>query len=368
MPALEIGLRADASIDIGTGHVMRCLTLADEFRRRGAVCRFICREHTGNLIDQILERGFEVLVLRGVSPSGALRVRSGTAYVDWLGTDQVTDAAQTREVLMGRHLDCLVVDHYALDERWERLMRPATRKVLVIDDLANRRHDCELLLDQNLGRASSDYAHLLPPTGTVLAGPRYALLRPEFAALRAQSLMRRSTERVQQLLVTLGGVDKDNLTLSVLKVLADSVLPADCQIVVVMGGGAPGLNAVREFAASTPGRIELRVNEKNMAALMVASDVAIGAAGATAWERCCLGLPTLLVLMAENQLAGGLALQARGAALVASAGLPLEAGLRAQLPHLLDPRRLSQMQAACIAMVDGDGVRRVVEELLRVDL
>jgi UDP-2,4-diacetamido-2,4,6-trideoxy-beta-L-altropyranose hydrolase len=368
MAALEFGLRADASLDIGTGHVMRCLTLADALRRRGAVCRFICREHPGHLIDQILERGFEVLVLPGASPSGALGVRSGIDYIGWLGTDQATDAAQTREVLIGRRLDWLVVDHYALDETWERMIRPATRKVLVIDDLANRRHECELLLDQNLGRATSDYAYLLPATGTILAGPRYALLRPEFAALRAQSLVRRSTERVQQLLVTLGGVDKDNLTLFVLKVLAGSVLPADCQIIAVMGGRAPGLQAVREFAASTPGRIELRVDEKNMAALMVASDVAIGAAGGTAWERCCLGLPTLLVLVAENQLAGALALQARGAALVANAGLPLEEGLRAQLPHLLDPRRLSQMQAACIAMVDGEGVRRVVEKLLHVDI
>lgn len=369
MAAPEIGLRADASLDIGTGHVMRCLTLADALRRRGAVCRFISREHPGHLIDYIRERGFEVLALPGATPSEvAPAPRAAVDYAAWLGIDPATDAAQARQALGGRRLDWLVVDHYALDEGWERLMRPAARRILAIDDLANRRHRCEVLLDQNLGRTARDYADLLPADGAVLAGPRYALLRPEFADLRAQSLKRRSPARVRQLLVTLGGVDKDNVTLSVLKALAAGELPADCRIVVVMGAGAPGLQAVRDFADRASGRIELRVNERNMAALMAASDVAIGAAGGTAWERCCLGLPTLVVMMAENQRAGALALQASGAALLVDAGLPLAEGLRAQLPGLLDPQRLSQMQAACTSMVDGDGTRRVVEELLRVSL
>jgi UDP-2,4-diacetamido-2,4,6-trideoxy-beta-L-altropyranose hydrolase len=368
MATLEIGLRADASLNIGTGHVMRCLTLAEELRRRGAVCRFICREHSGHLIGYIRERGFEVLVLPNATPSEALAARAAEDYAAWLGTDLATDAAQARQALGGRRLDWLVVDHYALDESWERLMRPMARHILVIDDLANRRHDCEVLLDQNLGRTARDYAGQLPATGTVLAGPRYALLRPEFAALHAQALQRRTPTRVRQLLVTLGGVDKDNVTLSVLEVLATSELPADCRIVVVMGAGAPGLQSVRDFAGRASSRIELRVNEKDMAALMATSDAAIGAAGGTAWERCCLGLPTLVVMMAENQRAGAMALKASGAALLADAGLPLAEGLRAQLPGLLDPQRLSQMQAACVSMVDGDGTRRVVEELLRVNL
>jgi UDP-2,4-diacetamido-2,4,6-trideoxy-beta-L-altropyranose hydrolase len=368
MAALEIGLRADASLEIGTGHVMRCLTLADELRRQGAVCRFICREHPGHLIDPIRERGFEVLVLPGAAPSEAFASRAAADYAAWLGTDPATDADQARQALGERRLDWLVVDHYALDESWERLMRPAARHILVIEDLANRRHDGELLLDQNLGRTARDYVGLLPAGCMVLAGPRYALLRPEFAALRAQTLQRRTPTRVRQLLLTLGGVDKDNLTLSVLEILTASELPADCRTVVVMGANAPGLQSVRDFVGRMPGRIELRVNEPEMAALMAASDIAVGAAGGTAWERCCLGLPTLVVLMAENQRAGALALQASGAALFADAGLPLAVGLRAQLPGLLDPQRLSQMQAACASMVDGDGTRRVVEELLRVNL
>ena len=337
-------------------------------RHEGAVCRFICREHPGHLIGHIRERGFEVLTLPGAASSGAPTPRAAADYAAWLGTDSATDAAQVRQALAGRGLDWLVVDHYALDERWERLMRPSARRILAIDDLANRKHDSDVLLDQNLGRPARDYGDLLPAAGTVLAGPRYALLRPEFAALRAQSLLRRSSAQVRQLLVTLGGVDKDNLTLTVLEVLAAGGLPVDCQVVAVMGGGAPGLQSVRDFAARASGRIELRINEKNMAALMAASDAAIGAAGGTAWERCCLGLPTLVVMMAENQRAGALALQASGAALLAAPGLPLADGLRARLPDLLDPRRLSQMQAACISTVDGDGTRRVVEELLRVNL
>lgn len=367
MATLEIGLRADASLDIGTGHVMRCLTLAEELRRQGAVCRFICREHPGHLIGHIRERDFEVLVLPGAASSGAPAPRAVADYAAWLGTDPATDAAQARQALGERRLDWLMVDHYALDERWERLMRPVARRILAIDDLANRKHDCDVLLDQNLGRTARDYAGLLPAAGTVLVGPRYALLRLEFAALRAQSLQRRSSAQVRQLLVTLGGVDKDNLTLTVLEVLAAVELPADSRIVVVMGAGAPGLQAVRDFADRMSSRIELRVNEKNMAELMSASDAAIGAVGGTAWERCCLGLPTLVVMMAENQRAGALALQTSGAALLADTSLPLADGLRARLLDLLDPRRLSQMQAACVSMVDGHGTRRVVGELLCVN-
>lgn len=366
MAALEIGLRADASLDIGTGHVMRCLTLADELKRGGATCCFICREHRGHLIDLIRARGFEVLILPGAASCDADAPRVTVGYAAWLGVDQATDAAQTRQALGTRRLDFLVVDHYALDACWERLMRPLTQRILAIDDLANRRHDCEILLDQNLGRTAQSYAELLPAASRLLIGPRYALLRPEFASLRARSLLRRSSPQVKQLLVTLGGIDKDNITLSVLKVLAGSTLPEDCHVVAVMGGGAPGLQAVRDFVGCTSGRMELRVNESNMAALMAASDAAIGAAGGTAWERCCLGLPTLVIPMAENQREGALALQASGAALLMDAGLPLAQGLCARLPELLDPQRLSEMCAAGIAMVDGDGARRVVEEFLHV--
>lgn len=368
MAALEIGLRADASLEIGTGHVMRCLTLAAALRLQGSVCRFICREHPGHLIDLIRERGFEVLALPGAVSYGGLAPRAAADYATWLGTDPATDAAQARKALGGRRLDWLVVDHYALDAHWELLMKPAARRILAIDDLANRRHDSNMLLDQNLGRTARDYQGLLPAASVVLAGPRYALLRPEFAALRAQSLQRRSTAQVRQLLVSFGGVDKDNLTLKVLETLVACELPSDCQIVAVMGAAAPGLKAVRDFAGRMPGCIELRVSEKNMTELMAASDAAIGAAGGTAWERCCLGLPSLIIMMAENQKVGALALQASGAALLADAYKPLADSLRTSLPDLLDPLRLSQMQAACFSIVDGDGTRRVVEEMLHVNL
>lgn len=366
MAVLEIGLRADASLDIGTGHVMRCLTLADELKRGGANCRFICREHRGHLIELIRARGFEVLNLPSTGRPKADAPRGKDDYAAWLGVDQSTDAAQTLEALGERRFDILVVDHYGLDACWERLMRPSARRILAIDDLANRRHDCELLLDQNLGRRAEDYAELLPATSTLLLGPRYALLRPEFASWRTRSLERRSSPQVKQLLVTLGGIDKDNITLSVLKALTGTALPENCNVVAVMGGGAPGVQAVHDFVRCTSARMELRVDESNMAALMAASDAAIGAAGGTAWERCCLGLPTLVISMAENQREGAMALQASGAALLIDGNLQLAQELPARLPELLDPQRLAQMCAACIAMVDGHGTRRVVEELLHV--
>lgn len=292
---------------------MRCLTLADELQRRGAECHFICREHPGNLIGLIQGRGFDVAAV----PAGAADFKSGdamtTTYAHWLGCDWQIDAEQTLDIVRAIRPDWLVVDHYAIDSRWEDTLRPQARQILVIDDLADRAHSCDLLLDQNLGRDPSDYAAKLPPQCVVLAGPRYALLRREFQAHRESSLMRRKNPALRQLLITMGGVDRPNATEKVLEALKGCAFPEGCRIVVVMGPHAPWLAAVKEVAMTMPWTTEVRVGVENMAQLMAESDMAIGAAGATVWEMCCLGVPALMVVLAENQRAAAAALVKRSA-------------------------------------------------------
>lgn len=309
---MKIGFRTDASIQIGIGHVMRCLTLADALREGGAQSLFFCRQHEGNLIDLIKQRGHEVITLPKLQSDDVLFLEE-PIHAAWLGTDWSTDANATRQALGQMYLDWMVVDHYALDQHWERNLRPHCKRMMVIDDLADRQHDCDVLLDQNLGRQIDDYRDLVPESAALLIGPQFALLRPEFARLRPESLARRTHPTLKRLLITMGGVDKDNMTGQVLTALQASQLPPDMKITVVMGAHAPWLNNVREQSAQMPWPTKVLVGVSNIAELMVKSDLAIGAAGSTSWERCCLGLPTIQMVLAENQQSIADALSRSGA-------------------------------------------------------
>ena len=356
-------------MQIGSGHVMRCLTLAEALRAYGAQCHFISRAHPGHLLDLIRQRGFVVTALPVELPPLPANATVGSehvkepAHAPWLGCDWQTDAEKTRAILAKLQPDWWVVDHYALDQRWETALRPHYQKLLVIDDLADRVHQCDLLLDQNLGRKPQDYAGLMPAQCQVLTGPQYALLRPEFAALRAYSLQRRQQPELKRVMITMGGVDQSNATGQVMQALKGCTLPQDCRISVVMGSQAPWLPSVLALAQDMPWPTEVLVNINDMAQRMADSDLAIGAAGSTTWERCCLGLPTLLVLLAGNQIVGAQALQDSQAALliggVSDIAMKLPLAINASASH----HRLQQISTATAAITDGLGVDKVLKAM-----
>lgn len=356
---MQVVFRTDASLDIGTGHVMRCLTLAEALRETGAKCRFVCRDHPGSLFDLIRQRGFEVHPLPAPEVACPLSSSEGGAYADWLGADWSADAVQTRGALGALAVDWLVVDHYALDARWEKQLRQACQRMMVIDDLADRQHDCDLLLDQNLGRMAGDYADVVPEGCKILVGPKYALLRPEFASVRDESLARRARPQLRNLLIALGGVDKGNATGQVLDALKGCPLPAECSITVVMGPHAPWVEQVHDKAAQLPWGTTVLVNVQDMAKLMVSSDLAIGAAGISAWERCCLGLPTLIIVLADNQRKGAIALEENGAAILLDRPAQLAEELSEAIAYLSDLQKLQIMQQACNSLTDGAGASRL---------
>lgn len=355
---MQIAFRTDASLQIGTGHVMRCLTLADGLRERGSRCTFICRPHSGHLLDMIAQRGHHAVALPNVE-STTKHMSADPLHAACLGTDWQTDAQQTREALRAEGVDWLVVDHYALDHCWEQTLRPFCQNLMVIDDLADRPHDCDVLLDQNLGRSSQDYGGLLKPHTATFIGPQYALLRPEFAQLRSQSLARRTQPQLKHLLMTMGGVDKDNATGQVLQALTTCHLPPDLRITVVMGPHAPCLADVQQQAAQMPWPTQVLVGVKTMAKLMSDSDLCIGAAGGTSWERCCLGLPTLLLVLADNQLPGAQALAKVGAALALGNVKNLSQVFE---EHMQNPAslQLKSLALAAAAVADGLGVQRII--------
>lgn len=351
---MQYVIRADASLQIGTGHIMRCLTLAHVLRDAGHEVLFISRLLDGNFCDYIEERGFPVTRLP--------RPGAAESTPDWLGLPWETDARQTEEALDGlaRPIAWLIVDHYCLDARWEQALRPRVEHVLAVDDLADRPHDCDLLLDQNLGRNTEDYSALVPTGSRVIAGPRYAMLRREFAEWRERSLVR-SRWPLRRILISMGGVDKDNATSAVLDVLESSPRTTGVEIAVILGQHSPWLERVKNRVAQMR-RATVHVNVGNMAERMANSDLAIGAAGASSWERCCLGLPTLTIILADNQRLGACAMDAAGVQLTIGAQDQIIRKLAEKLESL-DQSAMSSMSQNSRAIVDGLGVQRVAEAM-----
>ena len=358
---MQVVFRTDASVQIGTGHVMRCLTLAEALRERGAHCRFIGRSHPGNMNKEIKQRGFDLLELSN-DDNWTAADTTQPVHAAWLGADWKADAEQTKAGIGLTAIDWLIVDHYALDTRWELAVAPYAHKLMVIDDLADRHHTCDLLLDQTYGRDTEDYRPLVTANCRLLCGSQYALLRSEFADLRPYSLKRRAKPSLRKLLITMGGVDKDNTTGQVLQALRTCVLPTDCRITVAMGATSPWLDEIRTQAQHMPWPTQVLVGVNKMAQLMADSDLAIGAAGTTSWERCCLGLPTIMLVLAENQRKIAEALYEAGAAHL------FEDLIFKNQPLIcteyLEPLTLSAMSHAATGITDGMGAAHVTEIMI----
>ena len=297
--------RCDASLHIGSGHVMRCRTLARELRRRGAEITFLCRRQPGDLIE-LLEMEFHVLSLPEQQLASCEELEGRALYAAWLGCSQQQDASDCLAALKQAGINnakWLVVDHYGLDASWELAMREGLGsepppQLLVIDDLADRSHSCDLLLDQNFfGEATERrYQGLIPQQCRQLLGPHYALLGPEYALLHPLVPPRTELRRV---LVFFGGVDPDNCTGEAIKALMAPEL-AQLAVDVVLGLQCPHRQVVETLVAKRP-HTTLHGPQPSLAGLIARADLAIGAGGATTWERACLGLPTLMVVIADNQ-------------------------------------------------------------------
>jgi UDP-2,4-diacetamido-2,4,6-trideoxy-beta-L-altropyranose hydrolase len=244
--------------------------------------------------DQLDARGYEFADIGNVTPSA----HPGTGnHARWLGTSQAQDAAGAILALSDRAWDWLVVDHYALDAEWETMLRPLARKIACIDDIADRRHDCDMLLDQNhFSGMETRYRDKVPPHCQLLLGPRYALLRREFAELRARAQPRNGA--VKRVLIFFGGVDAADVTGTAVEALA-GLRGSGVHVDVVIGKTHPA--GPRLETQCMQHGFELHVQTNRMAELMAAADLAVGAGGTAVWERCCLGLPALVVALAENQ-------------------------------------------------------------------
>ena len=290
-----VAIRVDSSEQIGSGHLMRCLTLAERLRNDGAVVHFICRELSGNLNHLVREQGFSLHILPRHTDHPAL-----TGYAAWLTVPQEVDAEETRTILRQiQPVERLIVDSYALDAVWEQKLRPLVREIFVIDDLANRPHDCDVLLDQNYYREMRHrYDGLVPPACKLLLGPSHALLREEFYAAREKIGVRDGVLR--RILVFYGGSDVTRETEKAIRALVELQLPS-VAVDVVVGGSNPRRASIENLCAAYD-FLHYHCQVSNMAELMAHADLCLGAGGTTTWERCFLGLPAIVTAVAENQI------------------------------------------------------------------
>ncbi len=340
-PNRRILFLADCGPQVGGGHVMRCLSLARALLDQGAACAVISPPAVTPLLEVFADARIERLAMA----AGPLH-----ALVD-----------ATREGAASWSADLIVVDHYGLSAEPERHLG---LPIAAIDDLADRTHHCRLLIDPSLGREPGDYAALTPAGARVLAGPAYALLAPDYAATRAWALKaRRPDAPPRKLLVSLGLMDLRGLTGRVLNTLEP--LLEGLEVDVVVGGQAQSLTWLKHLAARDA-HVRLHVDTREMAALIASADVGIGAGGSSTWERAALGLPSLSLVLADNQRDLTCDLDRRGATLAVEArsetfASDLQAAFGRLLGHGDLRARLSETSAA---LCDGQGAVRAARAVL----
>jgi UDP-2,4-diacetamido-2,4,6-trideoxy-beta-L-altropyranose hydrolase len=354
---MKIAIRTDASSEIGVGHFMRCLTLAIKFKKNGVNVAFISCDLPSFLKSMLVEEGLSYLQLDSAYSSSEF---DDLAHSKWLRTDQSQDARLSIEVLGGGGWDWMVVDHYALDIRWERIIREHVKKIMVIDDLADREHDCDLLLDQNLyNNPTFRYKDKIPEYCKQLLGPDYVLLREDFLKLRKEIVCRSGV--VKKILVFLGGMDSKNVTSLVLEAL--NSMHGKYQVDVVIGAQHPYLKNMINICSNHG--YACHVQTLMMAEIMAESDLAIGAGGSVSWERCYLGLPSILIAVAKNQIEIAKALDASGAAIYIGEVEKISAHtISHALDKLIDsPSSVKSISQRALRIVDGMGVDRVYNEM-----
>jgi UDP-2,4-diacetamido-2,4,6-trideoxy-beta-L-altropyranose hydrolase len=354
---LGIAIRVDSGLTIGSGHVMRTLTLAEALRARGALVCFICRQRDGDLAAVIAMRGFQLVRLppRDDSATG------GDPEAVLLGAAWSDDADETRGAIgeLGWRPAWLVVDHYGIGWRWESALRPAVERIMVIDDLANRGHDCDLLLDQNLVADQDErYVGRVPTKCTTLLGPQFALLQSVYSDLHSRIPPRAGA--IRRVLLYFGGEDRNCLTRRALDA-ALRACPADVALDVVLTS-----NRNIETHSVTDGtRVTFHHDVPSLATLISRADLSLGAAGTTSWERLCLGLPAVVITRAQNQRAIAAELHRRRLAIWLGDEEEVDGDkIEEALGGLIESGLDKTWSERCLDLVDGAGARRVCDTML----
>ncbi len=348
---MKVAFRADASLYIGSGHIARCMTLAGELRRRGAEITFVSRAHPGHQIALLERAGFTAAILSGEG----LQPPQTEDYAAWRGVSEDQDARETLAAV--GTCDWLVTDHYGLGTTWEGLVRSGAAKIAAIDDL-NRAHDADLVIDQNLSDRPARYDQT-PASAKKLLGPAFALLGEEYRAVTRVTVR----DDVARICVFFGGADPKGAVVAAAEALSSPPF-AGVHLDVVVGGASPHRRTLEAWAARR-GRAAVHAGLPGLSTLMATADLAVGGGGIAMLERCCIGLPQIVLTIAENQVPGTRALAAQNA--VVHLG-PFDTGkdrlAEAVATLAADANRRRALSDLGQLLVDGWGSSRVAEQIM----
>ena len=362
---MNIVIRADASNIIGYGHIMRCLTLADALTERRHSVQFVCRDLKGNINNLIVKHGYVVLVLPfpELSNSCSEQLNENEANVT---VSQLTDVKETLNALGNINVDWFIVDHYSLDSIWHKEIYSCSKKIMVIDELANRYHECDILLDQTYGRSITDYDDLTNHNCIKLIGSSYSLLRKQYYQFRLQAEEKRNNfHTIKKILISMGGVDAENISAIVLDGLEAIQWEENIEVDIILGENSPYIEIMKRKVESSKLNTKILSDVENMAELMLEADLAIGAGGTTSWERCCMGLPSLMVIYADNQLSIVENISAAGAGInIGRSNMLTALKVSQYIENILESETMmNAMSKECFVICDGLGADRVVERL-----
>ncbi|WP_062109468.1 UDP-2,4-diacetamido-2,4,6-trideoxy-beta-L-altropyranose hydrolase [Bacillus niameyensis] len=343
---LKVVFRADASTELGSGHISRCLILAEKLHEVGAKVSFICRADEGNLCHLLWTKGFVVTTIGRIT-----------------NFSMKTDMKETIGVLqMMEQVDWLIIDHYQLDYAWEHSMRPYVKKIMVIDDLANRKHDCDVLLDQTFGVQRYSYSTLIPESCQLLLGSSFALLKAPFKTY--QKRVPPSFKTIRKVHVFFGGMDLKNFTYTYSLLLLENFPYLHLRIIV--GKHYPYTDLLQLLQEKYRERVQWEQDVPNMAESLAECEVALGAPGITTWERACVGLPAAYLAIADNQINIVEDLDEKGLCVYLGQANSMKSDEFIHKFHrfIHNERKLGELYKNSVRNVDGYGVERVIPHLL----
>lgn len=354
--------RVDASPTIGTGHIVRCLNLAKSLIERNVEVTFLSRNLERDLNNRLIAAGCRIINLPSQNNSSN---QNPDDYASWLGASERDDISQFLNLINGDGNCNIIVDHYGVKEEWLGIAKKACSKLIVLDDLAERKLDVDIVVNQNLGWTARDYAHLVGQETKLLLGPQYALLAEDYTTARQKLDRSFKSEVPLRVLVSLGGADIENVTGQVALVLEEMQKRHDFEVTIVVGPMNPNSNELHEICERSKGKIEILQGANNLVDAYISHDIAIGAVGGSSWERCCLGLPTILVPIAENQKPAAKKLQTVGAGLLLDCRHDnFEHDLVQALRQLSDEKTRSAMSKQAMQICDGLGSKSVTNEIM----
>lgn len=359
----KIVFRVDSGNHIGMGHVMRCLTLAHEFKILGWAIFFITKDHLG-FFEELISNQYPIFILNG-GLKEELPLELKNHYQSWLGENWESDLEKTNQILAKlRMVDLVVLDHYAIDEKYERLL--LCNKVLVIDDLMTRDHYCDYLLNQNSSSDRDIYKCLTSEKKSHLfLGPTFSLLRREFSVFRELSEKKRKHDfRIKNILVFFGGGDICNDCIRLAHSLSEKEL-TQYNFTFILSKSHETFIELSNWASQHQEILKIIPFVENMAKVMTEHDFFIGAGGATSWERVCLGIPSAIVSVADNQIKISESLSELGLVYYLGEDHNVDTSLWRDFfeKKIIQYEMFQEMSRRCFNFIDGNGACRVATEI-----